>query len=244
MSLTIESNGRAVHFPKNPNKFEFDGEVASIFDELAERSIPQFREAHAMHVRLAINWLAKSDTEILDIGSSRGAFLRAVDELYGIENYDVKATDNSPAMVKYLKEDYPSVTVEQVDITQRGFLNCMNTYDMINMTYVLQFIPTAMQRLVLSKVCSMVRRGGVLFIGQKNKNTSPIGEILHDHYINWRVSNGYSREEIEAKTAALANSMWPMDEAMLISDLKSSGMTEVVRTCSWGPFSNLMCIKR
>lgn len=233
--------GRVVHMPANPAKFVFDGEVANIFHDMANRSIPLFREAHALNSKLSADWV---DGSVLDIGASRGAFLQALDHDYGIENIQAKATDSSAAMVKFLSQDYPSVDCEQVDITQRGFMNCLHTYDLINMTYVLQFIPKAQQRLVLAKVCNMVKKGGVLFIGQKNQDTSPAGRVLHEQYIQWRMNNGYTREEIEAKTAALANSMWPMPEDTLIQDLKSYGMTEVVRTSSWGPFSNLMCIKR
>lgn len=244
MLIMDHENERTIHMPNNPDKFVFDTEVSAIFDDMAERSIPMFREAHAMNARLVGPWLARSGVEVLDIGASRGAFLRAIDELYGIENFDIKATDVSAAMVGYMKSDYPSVTVEQVDITGRGFLQCLNTYDVINCTYVLQFIPEKMQRLVLAKICSMVRKGGVLFMGQKLKDPSPIGAVVHEEYIQWRMRNGYTREEIEAKTKALAGSMWPLNEKLLTEDLKSMGMTEVTRTCSWGPFSNLMCIKR
>lgn len=233
-----------VHFPSNPTCFVFDGDVAQIFDNMADRSIPLFRESHMNHARIAQPWVASGYTKILDVGASRGAFLKALDQCYGIENLDVRATDNSASMVAFMAQDYPSVAVDQTDITTRGFLNCLHTYDVINMTYVLQFIPKEMQRIVLSKVCSMVKKGGVLFIGQKNKDDTPAGAIIHEQYIQWRMDNGYTREEIEAKTKALAGSMWPMDEAILIESLKSSGMTEVVRTSSWGPFSNLMCIKR
>jgi tRNA (cmo5U34)-methyltransferase len=240
--LTMDhENERTIHMPNNPNKFVFDTEVAAIFDDMADRSIPMFRGAHDLHARLAAPWVGGS---VLDIGASRGAFLAALDEHYGIENINAKATDNSPAMVGYLSDDYPSVDVELVDITGRGFMNCLHTYDLINMTYVLQFIQKAQQRMVLSKVCTMIKKGGVLFLGQKLYDESPAGRVLHEMYIQWRMNNGYTREEIEAKTAALANSMWPPVESSLIQDLKSFGMTEVVRTCSWGPFSNLMCIKR
>lgn len=244
MLIMDHENERTIHMPNNPDKFVFDTEVSAIFPDMAARSIPMYHEAHAMNARMAGPWVARAGAEILDIGASRGAFLRALDDLYGIENLDIKATDNSPAMVGYMRKDFPSVQVEQVDITGRGFLQCMNTYDVINCTYVLQFIPENLQRLVLSKICSMVRRGGVLFMAQKSKDLSPIGEVVHEEYIRWRMANGYTREEIEAKTKALAGSMWPMTEKLLTEDLRSMGMTEVTRTCSWGPFSNLMCIKR
>jgi len=231
------------HFPANPSRFVFDASVAAIFDDMADRSIPLFREAHRNNVKLAEPWLA-SDPQVLDVGASRGAFLLELDRLYGIDNFDVRATDISPEMVAYMREDFPSVQVDQLDITTSAFLNCSHTYDVINFTYVLQFIPKELQRIVLAKVCAMVKPGGVLFIGQKNKDDSPAGQMLHKQYIKWRMDNGYTQEEIDAKTKALAGSMWPTDEAMLIGDLKGAGMVEVVRTCSWGPFSNLMCIKR
>jgi tRNA (cmo5U34)-methyltransferase len=243
MLIMDHENERTIHMPNNPNKFVFDTEVAAIFDDMAERSIPMFREAHALHARYLAPWISKG-ASILDIGASRGAFLAALDLEYGIENLNVRATDSSPAMVGYTSKDFPSVDVEMVDITSRGFMNCLHTYDVINMTYVLQFIPKVQQRLVLSKVCSMIKKGGALILGQKNKDDSPIGAAVHEQYIQWRMANGYTREEIEAKTAALANSMWPMTEPDLVDALKSFGMTEVARTCSWGPFSNLLCIKR
>lgn len=243
MSLTHDAE-RVVHMPANPAKFTFDNEVAQIFDNMAERSIPMFREAHAIHARLARPWAGLKGTEILDIGASRGAFLLALDNEYGIENLSVKATDISPSMVDFLAEDYPSVEVEMVDITTKAFLNCTNTYDVVNCTYVLQFVPKALQRLVLARICNMVKPGGVLFMSQKTKDDSPIGKILHEEYISWRIGNGYTQAEIDAKSAALAGSMWPAEEKMLLADIKSLGMTEVVRTCSWGPFSSLMCIKR
>lgn len=242
--LTMDHEaGLTRHFPSDPTKFEFNTEVAAIFDDMADRSIPLFRESHRNNAVLARSWVLDGG-DILDIGASRGAFLRALDAEYGIENLSVKATDISDAMVGYMANDFPSVNVSQVDITSQAFLSCLSTYDVINMTYVLQFIPKQLQRLVLGKVCGMVRKGGVLFIGQKNLDESPAGRALHERYILWRMENGYTRDEIEAKTAALKNSMWPAPEDLLIQDLKGFGMAEVVRTSSWGPFSNLMCFKR
>jgi tRNA (cmo5U34)-methyltransferase len=242
MSVELEA-GRLIHMPANPDRFAFDYEVAEIFDDMADRSIPMFRAAHELHARLAEDWM-QNDPEIMDVGASRGAFLKALGELYVLENYSIRAIDSSAAMVSHLERDFPMALVEKTDITGRGFLTCLNTYDVINFSYVLQFIKPEMQRLVLGKIVGMLKKGGVLFIGQKNKADRPIDQILQHEYINWRLSNGYTMEEINAKSAALAGSMWPMSEDFLIQDLKSFGITEVTRTCSWGPFSNLMCIKR
>lgn len=244
MPLDTTPDGRQVHMPKNKNKFEFDGEVATVFDDMARRSIPLFFETHAQHARVARPWLEKPGCTLLDIGASRGAFLRAVDREIGLDQVRAYATDNSPAMVNFLSKDFPDVSVSQVDITASAFLRCPKQYDVINMTYVLQFIRPELQRTVLSKVCSMVKPGGVLFLGHKRENPGLAEDLLHHEYIKWRVDNGYTLEEIEAKTYALKSSMWPMQEDVLIGYLHQFGMGETARTSSWTVFSNFMCIKR
>ena len=51
MSLT-HAQGKHIHFPATPDKFEFDAEVATIFDSMALRSIPMYAEVHRMHVEM------------------------------------------------------------------------------------------------------------------------------------------------------------------------------------------------
>ncbi|MGY0523036.1 hypothetical protein ACW0JY_38935, partial [Pseudomonas aeruginosa] len=84
------------------------------------------------------------------------------------------------------------------------FFHDRRTYDVVNLSYVLQFITPAVQRRVLAKVVEMVRPGGLLFIGAKYEVLGQVGEMPHRQYIEWRIERGYSREEIEAKTKALA----------------------------------------
>lgn len=241
--MLLQKEDRVRHYPAKEDRFEFDEEVAEVFPDMARRSLPLFYETHDLHACLCRRSIESGRDKILDIGASRGAFLKALDNHYGIEALDARALDYSQPMVERLIKEFPSVRVRQEDITSEEFLSSTHTYDIVNMAYVLQFVPLVMQPRVIAKVIQMVRPGGILFFGAKLAVHGQEGQDLHDHYINWRVGNGYTREEIEAKTKALAGSMWPISEAHLRHFFTTYGIVDVIPTTRHTVFANFMCLK-
>lgn len=229
MSLSANLAGQEVHFPAT-DKFVFDGEVAKIFPSMARRSIPLFYETHDLHANLCGSWFKSGNRlHILDVGASRGAFIEALATRHDISNHDVMACDISEAMCERLREELPMVQVRQMDISSPEFFAMRDAqWDIINCTYVVQFVRPEHQVAVLRKLSKMLAPGGVLFLGQKMASDGPVGRLLHNEYIRFRREQGYSDEEIAAKTAALQNSMWPMPEATLLHYLHAYGLLPVV----------------
>lgn len=243
MSVETNTEGQPVHMPADPEKFQFDPEVASLFVNMAERSIPNFRLAHQAHARMLEPWLTKQGASVLDIGASRGTFLQEVISLYGVEDLQLFAMDNSQAMCDYMRKDLPpKVGVSCVDVTSNEFLNYTGAFDVVCLHYVLQFVPPMYQRKVLLKVMSMVKRGGVLVFGHKSKHYGSLGGLAHEEYINFRLKNGYTMAEIEAKTAALKGSMNPMNHEQLLTTVRMS-FREVQETTRFMMFSTFMAVK-
>ncbi|HGS7906833.1 TPA: methyltransferase domain-containing protein [Pseudomonas aeruginosa] len=240
--MLTRKDDRPVHMPANPAKFEFDAEVAAIFPDMACRSIPDFLRAHDLHAELCRELFEVGRNSVADLGASRGHFLGALSRRYGKE-FHAYACDYSLPMVEHLRKDFPWADVELVDLTAPPFFHDRRTYDVVNLSYVLQFITPAMQRRVLAKVVEMVRPGGLLFIGSKYEVLGQVGEMLHRQYIEWRMERGYSREEIEAKTKALAGSMWPRTRNALLIDLKDFGMENISDTTYNMVFGNIVCRK-
>ncbi len=242
-------NARVIHFPAKSDKFEFDETVAPIFPDMATRSIPNYHEAHAMHASMLAAHFLHDDCTILDIGASRAGFyhhlFRELEKLSCFIPTGMRytATDISPSMCRLMQEDYPQIDVRVSDISSLEFLNDTEKFDVINCTYVLQFIPAPDQIRVLRKICSMVKLGGVLLLGQKEAVPGILGSLMHDVYIDFRLNNGYTIGEISAKTEALKNSMWPMRHEVLMAELKHQGFREIVETTRVGVFSTVMCSK-
>lgn len=244
MSLVLTPEKHPVHFPKG-TKFEFDDEVALIFDNMAERSIPLYHTAHKIHASVVAEMKKNRDIlGVLDIGASTGAFLNAI--CYELqqtrpENMLYQAIDNSEAMCKRLAQRYPWALVSKADITECPPVDF--TPDVVSMMYVLQFIEPSKKVKVLEWVHGLMHQDGILFLGQKDRFPGGIDELFQEEYVKFRLANGYTREEIDAKTRALANSMWCSNPAELRDILYGLGFSVVVETTRWLNFSTFMCVK-
>lgn len=245
--MSLESdNGRPVHLPADPKKFVFDGEVSAIFPDMAVRSIPNFQAAHAAHARMLAKWIMPG-AKILDVGASRGAFIKELLNEYPVsweaQEIEVDAIDNSPEMCAHLRMDFPGVGVRCQDLASVAFLQTQQPlYDVVCAHYVLQFLPPEYQLQALMKLFSMVRPGGVFILGHKSKHYGHSGYAAHEEYIRFRMANGYTREEIDAKTLALRGSMFPMDHARVMNSL-SLHFSEVCETFRFMMFSTVFCVK-
>ncbi len=240
MSLSVTEGQEPVHYPAKPDKFEFDAEVSAIFHKMARRSIPNYELAHAMHASIAASHL-KDGGAILDVGASRGEFyhalLRRYESLGAMPDIRMVATDVSPDMCAIMRDALPSVTVLEQDLMENPFLQSTAKYDFINCMYVLQFLPSFAQPLVLIKLCTMLKPGGILSIGQKESQLGDFGDYLHKQYIEFRLANGYTQEEIDAKSAALKNSMWPMTREEFYNTLVQFGMRNITPVTRAGVFA-------
>lgn len=247
MSLVDTSGNRPVHFPADPAAFKFDAEVSKIFPDMAARSIPNFYAAHQAHARMLAPFVRDRDhTDVLDIGASRGAFFEAMLNEYGdagaSERMDFTAIDNSPEMCAYLRSDFPGASTLEWDVMGPEFMNHVHLYDVVCVHYVLQFVPKEHQDRVLKKIFSLVKPGGVLIYGHKSAHYGTLGDAAHAEYIEFRVSNGYTREEIAAKSKALKGSMFCTDHEVLMGSVRNY-FTEVQETFRFMMFSAFMAVK-
>lgn len=240
------------HFPAKPDRFEFDDAVSEIFPNMAERSIPNYYKFHALHAEIVARWYGRDHLTLLDVGASHGEFFNALKNWYKNHPLDepqpimhMVAIDTSPKMCEIMRAKHPDVFVMEGSITDTAFVQSLGgqtQFDVVNATYVLQFIEPAKQLEALCILGSLVKPGGLLILGQKEECRGVLGVMLHEQYIRWRMSNGYSREEIEAKTRALAGSMWPMHQPDLIAALELD-FDEIHETTRMFMFSTLIARK-
>lgn len=248
MSLVNEKE-RVVHFPQRRNVFEFDEEVSKIFPDMAMRSIPMYEEAHRLHVSMFAEAISRmTQVTIYDVGASRGHFFRALCNRFqlsverGSSIFNCVAIDNSLPMLDKLREEMPWVKTVEADAAY--LTDFPEQADFICMFYILQFLRTDEQKIsALRWAYRNLKPGGVLFLGQKEDMTETHERRFTDEYYRFRTANGYTMEEIKAKTAALKNSMWCSREAWLEDMCYGAGFKDYVGTTRWLMFSTSMCTK-
>ena len=258
MSLVIDTGVEPVHKPKRRDVFEFDKEVASIFENMAVRSIPTYAETHRVHSRLVKDFIdtrmeshgERYTFSIADIGSSTGVFIKMLMHTYGrtsflepLDGIEVSAIDPSEPMMHKLSVSLPWVNTI---VSDTNMLRDVSAYfDVVNASYLLQFIRPELQLETLQTIADSMNKGSMLLLSQKEtQGTKWLTDAFSRQYIQFRRDNGYTDEEIINKTAALQNSMWPIDYATLLQYLDAVGFTSVQETTRWLNFNSLICFKR
>ena len=252
MSLTFdESKGDPVHTPKRRDVFEFDHEVASIFENMAVRSIPMYAETHKVHAAIAKGYADdKFDGQyaVADIGASTGMFLKSLTAGYGLQLHQspsyfrATAIDPSQHMLDEVSRQLPWVSTANIEAQYMGMLK--EKFHVVNASYVFQFIPEMERIRAMQSIANCMYTGGLLFVSQKCRIPGLFDHYIVDEYIRFRKDNGYSEEEIAAKTKALKKSMWP-DRLDNVKDmLQTFGFWDFQDTTSWLNFSSFVCVKQ
>ena len=128
--------------------------------------------------------------------------------LKNVKNLDGKvfAIDSSKAMINICKKSIkdPKINFINSDICEYNIVN--PSVVILNLT--LQFIPTTKRENLLRRLFKELNTGGVIIITEKVKlNKMQDNILLQNFHDFFKENNGYSKEEIDRKKLALADSM-------------------------------------
>jgi tRNA (cmo5U34)-methyltransferase len=243
MALTYEAE-KHTHYPANPDKFEFDSEVASIFDSMAARSIPMYAEVHRLHVEMFADKL-KPGAVVADIGSSTGNLFAAIEQQLGkamhASGLSAHAIDTSSAMMSELERRYAGVRTTIAPLSEAADLP--QPADVMACLYVLQFMRREERVGALDWIARNLAPQGVLILAQKDTAHWRVADRSKEAYFAFRRANGYTQAEIDAKTEALKNSMWTVSTEELEYELDSRNL-HYVETTRWVQFSSGVAVRR
>ena len=223
-------------------KFTFNEDVANVFDDMLNRSIPFYADSLKLNAKILSQYIKDGDS-IYDIGSSTLNFL-----LYFEQNFKTKANlvgiDNSKSMIKKatskIKAYNSKIRLISGDITR---LN-LDLSQAIISNYTLQFIHQDKRELVIQKIFNSLNKGGIFLVSEKViSNNTKLNKNLIDIYHSYKQDRGYTQTQIEKKKEALENILVPLSLNENISMLKKVGFKEVEVLFKWANFSTFLAIK-
>ena len=190
--------------------FVFDENVAAVFDDMINRSVPGYRTIISMIGVMASRY-CQSGSRIYDLGCSLGAASFAMAEQVSCSDYSIQAIDNSEAMISRLEQriqessEYPIVSRCE-DLAQIEIANA----SIVILNFTLQFVPQESRNALIEKIYAGLNPGGVLIISEKIVFPDPeLNELFIDLYYNFKEQMGYSKLEISQKRTALENVLVP-----------------------------------
>ena len=223
-------------------QFEFDDEVASVFDDMLERSIPFYKEVIALSCEL-ICLHVKTGGKIADLGCSTANTLLSLYK-QSDKTYALLGVDNSASMLDLAAKKAhaygANITFEKADIMGIELEN----YDTIIANYMLQFIRPLQRQSFVYKLYESLSENGIFIFSEKIVfEDKSLNKQMIDLYYNFKRKQGYSDFEIAQKREALENVLIPYSEVENKEMLKNAGFKTVETVFKWGNFVTFLAKK-
>ena len=218
------------HEPKT-KKWQFDEEVTSVFDDMLERSIPDYHNMRELVHKLTKKY-AKPNTVILDLGcSTGGAIKKAISELPDNFFIGIEVSEPMRQKAKEIFEGIDRVTILNHDL-RNGLPKIGEKVSVILSVLTIQFTPIEYRLNIIKDVYKTLSNGGVfIFVEKVLGETSEIDNTLVELYYNLKGENGYTHEKIQKKRKSLEGVLVPVTSSWNIELLRKSGFQNI--DCFW-----------
>lgn len=231
------------------NDFEFNKEVAEVFDDMLLRSVPFYREQQHMLKEIGKKfWIP--GTKIYDLGCSTATTLvNLCGEL-----------DKSARLIGY-DNSYPMLEQAQLKINEIGLADrielrhadfnaplselSLENASVITMCWTLQFVRPLQRDNLIKWIYQELVDGGVLIVTEKVlTNDSHMNRFFIDFYYEFKRRNGYSEHEILRKREALENVLVPYRIDENLEMFRRYGFDIVETFFQWYNFAGFLCVKK
>lgn len=225
-------------------QFEFDAEVAAVFDDMLERSVPYYKESQKLTRRFAMNALKEGGT-VYDLGCSTASLLLDIERSLGHrEDVRLIGIDNSAAMIEHAsrKRDAFGSNIELIegDILRFPY----ESADVMISNYTLQFIRPMLREGLVRTVSDALKEGGVFIFSEKVISEDPrLNKEMIDCYYDFKKSQGYSEYEIVQKREALENVLIPYTLQENIDMVRNNGFKICEVLFRWVNFATFIAVK-
>ncbi|MDX4038189.1 carboxy-S-adenosyl-L-methionine synthase CmoA [Aliarcobacter skirrowii] len=223
-------------------QFEFDEEVASVFDDMLDRSVPFYKQMQKLSITFANNFL-KDNSNVYDLGCSTASTLI---ELKKISKYKINliGIDNSTAMLEHASKKAKAFGVDIKLINDDIFNVELNDARVVFSNYTLQFIRPINREKLVKKIYDSLEDGGVFIFSEKLvSSNSFLNKQLIDEYYSFKKNQGYSEFEIAQKREALENVLIPYTEDENKKMIKDAGFKDCETLFRWVNFATFIAIK-
>ncbi|MFA5233879.1 MAG: carboxy-S-adenosyl-L-methionine synthase CmoA [Sulfurimonas sp.] len=223
-------------------QFEFDEEVAAVFDDMLQRSVPFYKESQKITEFFAFKQLENGGIAY-DLGCSTATLLINISrKLSNIAT--LIGLDNSEAMLEQARKKCEAfkadIELANADILEYEYKEA----DLFISNYTLQFIRPLIREELVKKISASLKKDGMFIFSEKVISHHPkLNKDLIECYYDFKKEQGYSEYEIMQKREALENVLVPYSEDENIKMAKNCGFSHCEVVFRWANFATFIAIK-
>lgn len=231
--------------PRSPSDFEFGEEVASVFDDMVDRSVPFYGEIQRMITEMGKDYAVKG-TNVYDLGCSTGTMLILLDQAVE-QDVTFIGIDDSTEMLGKCEEKLKQAGISRAYELQVADLNSklsLSNASVVNLCLTLQFVrPLNRERLVREVYEGLNPNGCLLLTEKVLGEESLFNRQFIDYYYRLKRRRHYSDLEISQKREALENVLIPYKLEENRRLLKESGFKMIDIFFKWYNFCGIIAVK-
>lgn len=209
-------------------KWEFNNEVTAVFDDMLERSIPDYFGMRRTTTELALRFI-QDETYVVDLGCSRGAALKPIIEASKKKLNFLGIEVSEPMRAAALKELTGKAEIVDLDLRDL-YPNVSASVTLSVLT--LQFIPIEYRQRIIQNAYDNTIDGGAFLLVEKVLGADAFSDrLLVETYYDRKGENGYSTDQITAKRRSLEGVLVPVTADWNVEMLKQAGFKHI--ECYW-----------
>ncbi|GIK98952.1 MAG: carboxy-S-adenosyl-L-methionine synthase [Alphaproteobacteria bacterium] len=225
--------------------WSFGGAVAEHFDEHVSKSVPLYREGHALTCALS-DFFVKPGSTVYEIGCSTGSLTlslarhnaaKAAARFVGI--------DVMPEMVAVAERKRAKLGLPNVSFVADDALALeLEPADLVVAYYTVQFVRPSQRQQLIDKVFQTLQWGGGFLLFEKVRGPDArFQDMLTTLYNDYKLEQGYTPDEIVSKTRSLKGVLEPFSTQGNLDLLRRAGFVDVTTVMKYLCFEGFLAIK-
>lgn len=227
---------------RNNANWSFSKETALNFDSHASKSIPFYEEGHNLISNCSDFFLSNSSI-CYDIGCSTGSLITKLSQHNSekqIEFFGIEVEPDMANIANSRTKEFSNITILCEDIMDVELRKC----DMIISYYTMQFIKPKIRQIVFDKIYESLNWGGAFLLFEKVRGADArFQDIMSALYVDYKLSKGYTEEQIINKARSLKGVLEPFSSQGNIDLLQRAGFADILPILKYVCFEGLLAIK-
>jgi tRNA (cmo5U34)-methyltransferase len=225
--------------------FNFGEEVAAVFDDMLDRSVPFYQEMQRMIAEMASEF-STPGSNIYDLGCSTGNTLLNLDAVVA-KDVHLIGVDYSEEMLQRCRTKLAKCGLQHEHKLLQADLNqgvSIQNASMVLMVLTLQFVRPLYRDALVKTILQGLNDNGCLILVEKVLGEDSVfNRFFIKYYYDLKKRHGYSEMEIARKREALENVLVPYRLMENLELLKRSGFRACDVFFKWYNFCGIIAIK-
>lgn len=228
-----------------PQRWAFDDEVTRVFDDMLERSIPQYQAMRRAVFDIA-SYYQQERLGIIDLGCSRGEGLAPLIDRFGAHNQFLGVEISQPMLEAARARfkgyiDAGVVEIREMDL-RTAYPPLQACVTLCVLTLV--FVPINYRQRIVEDAYHATAPGGAFILVEKVLgNSAKIDALMVERYHQMKRENGYGADEVERKRLALEGVQVPVTARWNEDLLHTAGFRYVDCFWRWMNFAGWVAVK-